>query len=74
MWNPSRCDSKCIKASKIDEYLDIKNCSCKKPLIGKLALECEDEMLNTNETSLDYQKITCKKKKEIVLFTRFHEQ
>ena len=27
MWNPSTCDSKCNKTCKIDEYLDIKNCS-----------------------------------------------
>ena len=36
MWNPSTCDCECNKACKIYEYLDIKNCSCKKCLIGKL--------------------------------------
>ena len=30
MWNPSRCDCECDKAGKIGEYLNIKNCSCKK--------------------------------------------
>ena len=30
MWNPSTCDSECNKACKMDEYLEIKNCSCKK--------------------------------------------
>ena len=44
MWNPSTCDCECNKACKIDEYLDIKNCSCEKCLIGKLLLECEDEI------------------------------
>ena len=50
MWNPSTCDCECNKAYKIDEYLDIKNCSCKKSLIVKLVLECEDEILSTTRT------------------------
>ena len=31
----------CSKICKIDEFLDIKNCSSNKCLIGKLVLECE---------------------------------
>ena len=57
MWNPSTCDCKCNKICKIDEYLDIRNCSCEKRLLGKLVLVCEDEMLNTTETSLDDKKV-----------------
>ena len=49
MWNTRTCDCECNKACKIDEYLDIKIFSCKKRLIGKLVLECEDETLNTAE-------------------------
>ena len=45
MWNSSTCDCGCNKACKIVEYLDIKNCSSKKGLFGKLVLECEDEIL-----------------------------
>ena len=30
MWNPSTCDCECNKACKIEEYLNIKNCSGKK--------------------------------------------
>ena len=41
----------------IDYYLDIKNWSCKKLLIGKLILACEHEVLNTTVTSLDDKKI-----------------
>ena len=51
----------CNKAGKIDEYWDIKNCSCKKCLIGKLVLECKKEILNTIETSLDDEKEACEK-------------
>ena len=56
MWNPRKCDCECNKACKIDEYLDIKNCSCKKHLIGKLVLACDDEILNKTETSFDNKK------------------
>ena len=54
------------KACKIDEYLDIKNCQCKKRLIDKIALACEDKILNTTEASLD------DKKSNIALFTLCH--
>ena len=49
MWNPNWCDSECNKVCKIDEYLDIKNCSCGKRLIGKLVLEWEDGIVNATE-------------------------
>ena len=55
MRNPSTCV--CSNACKIDEYLDTENCSFEKRLIGKLALEYEDEILNTTETSLDDKKV-----------------
>ena len=45
------CDCECNKVFKIYEYLDITNCSCEKGLFGKLVLACEDEVLNTTETS-----------------------
>ena len=35
---PSRCDCEYNKACKIGEYLDIKNCLCKKRFFGKLVL------------------------------------
>ena len=66
MWNPTTCDFECNKACKTDEYLDIKNCSCGKRLIGKLVLSCEDEILNTTENSLDNEKVTCAKNNYII--------
>ena len=56
IWNSSMGDCKCNKVCKIDKYLDIKNISCKKSLLGKLALACKDEILNTTETSLNHKK------------------
>ena len=59
LWNPKTCDCKSNKACKIDEYLDTKNWSCEKHLIGKLVLGCEDEILNNKKNV----------KKVIALFT-----
>ena len=56
MSNPSTCDCDCNKTCKIDKCLYIKNCSCKKRLIGKLVLECEDKVLNTTEPLLNDKK------------------
>ena len=61
MWNPSTCNCECNKACKINEYLDIKNYSCEKRLIGKLVLLHGDKILNTTENSLDYKKVTFEK-------------
>ena len=54
VWNPSACNCECNKAYTINEYFDTKNCSCKKYLVGKLVTGCENEILNTTETSSCY--------------------
>ena len=41
------CECECDKSSNFDEYLDYANCKCRKKLIEKLVLECEEEILNT---------------------------
>ena len=61
MWDPRKCHCECNKACKIDEYVDNKNCSCEKRLVGKLVLAYEDEILNITETSLDDKKGTWEK-------------
>ena len=57
MWNPSASDGKV----KLMKYLDIKNCSCEKRLFGKLVTACEDQILNTTETSIDYKEVVYEK-------------
>ena len=52
------CDCECNKARKIDEYLDIQNCSCKKRLFGKLELSCE--------TSSADKKVTCEENNSLI--------
>ena len=51
----------CNKACKGDEYLDIKNWSWEKCLIGKQVLEYGDEILNATETSLNDKKVAFEK-------------
>ena len=48
-WNPSNRECECVKLCNLDEYLDYKNCKCKKKLIDKLVDECTE---TTEETSL----------------------
>ena len=56
MWDRTTSDFQCIKACNIDKYLGIENCLCGKCLFGKIVLACKDEISNTTETSLDYEK------------------
>ena len=60
MWNSSTCSCRANKTCKIDEHLDIKNCWYKKRN-SVLIIACEDEILNTTETSADDNKITREK-------------
>ena len=49
IWNPSNCECKCYKSCNFSEYLDYKNCKCKKMLVDKLVEECTE---NIEETRL----------------------
>ena len=40
IWNPSNCACECDKLCDIGQYLDHKNCICRKSLVGKLVEEC----------------------------------
>ena len=48
IWNPSSCDCECDKSCDIGEYLDYKNCKCRKKIIDKLVEECS-ENIDRNE-------------------------
>ena len=49
IWNPSNCECECDKSCDVGEYLDHKNCKCRKKIIDKLVEECS-ENINENET------------------------
>ena len=40
IWNPSNCECECDKLCDVGEYLDYKNCNCRKKLVDKLVEEC----------------------------------
>ena len=48
IWNLSNCECECDKLCDIGEYLDYKNCYCRKILIDKLVEECS-ESIDGNE-------------------------
>ena len=53
IWNPSNCECECDKSCDIGEYLDYKNCTCRKKIIDKLAEECSE---NIDENEMLYNK------------------
>ena len=68
MWNSSTCSCRSNKTCKIDEHLDIKTCWYKKRN-SMLIIACEDEILNTTETSADDNKITREKNENNLINT-----
>ena len=44
IWNPSNCECGCDKSCDIGEYLDYKNCGCRKKIIDKLVEECSENI------------------------------
>ena len=79
IWNPSNCNCECDKSCDVGEYLDHKNCKCRKKMIDQLVEKCsgnvdENEMIDNgtlNEIPLnDYKKVGhCRL--YIVLFVEF---
>ena len=57
-WNPSIFECECNKASDFSEYLDYKNCTCKKRLVDKLVEEC-NETVDEEVEIIDNNKNKC---------------
>ena len=67
IWNPSNCECECDKNCDFSEYLDYKNCKCRKKLADKLIDECtesieEVELAETTpfENKNNYEYNSCK--------------
>ena len=70
IWNPSNCECECYKSCDFSEYLDYKNCECKKRLVNKLverssAEECtenieETRLVEINSTECNSVENKCK--------------
>ena len=54
IWNPSNCECECYKSRDFSEYLDYKNCKCRKSLLDKLVgrSTTEESTENIEETRL----------------------
>ena len=44
IWKPSNCECKCDKLCDVGEYLDNKNCQCRKKLVDKSVEECNENV------------------------------
>ena len=51
IWNLRNCECECDKSRDIGEYLDYKNCRCKKRIIDKLVEEFSE---NIDENKMVY--------------------
>ena len=81
IWNPSNCECECYKSCDFSEYLDFKNCKCKKRLVNKLverssAEECTENIEETKLVEITSSKNENKYKRSsctlyIVLFSIF---
>ena len=58
IWNPSNCECECDKSCDIGEYLDYKNCKCRKKIIDKLIGECSE--------NIDENKMLCNETLDII--------
>ena len=54
IWNPSNCECECDKSCNIGEYLDYKNCKCKKRLADKLIDECTETIEETKLVNITF--------------------
>ena len=58
MWNPSTCTCECDKYCEIGQYLDYKNCVCRKKIIDDLIEQC------TSIVDMDIKNNTLSKKSD----------
>ena len=75
IWSPSNCNCECSKSCDVGEYLDYKNCKCRRKKFAELVEKCsknidEIEMIYTIPLN-DYKKVCCSCKLYIVLFAVF---
>ena len=58
MWNPSTCSCECDRYCEIGQYLDYKNCVCRKKIIDNLIEQC------TSIVNMDKKNNTLSKKSD----------
>ena len=45
IWNLSNFNCECDKSCDVGEYLDYKNCKCRRKIIGKLVEKCSKKLM-----------------------------
>ena len=68
IWNPSNCDCDCDKLCDIGQYLDYKNCKCRKKKVDKLVEECRENIDENEMIYNDYRNVCNSCTIYIVLF------
>ena len=63
MWNPSTCSWECDRYCETGQYLDYKNCVCRKKIIDNLIEQC------TNIVDMDIKNNTTN---HLVIFMLFY--
>ena len=71
IWNPSNCESECDKSCDVGQYLDYKNCKCRKKLVDKLVEECSENIDGNEMIYNDYEKVCNSRTIYMVLFIAF---
>ena len=51
VFNTSNCECECDKSCDMGEYLDYKNCKCRRKTVSELVEECSE---NTDENEMIY--------------------
>ena len=57
--NPGNCEYECDKSCDVREYLDYKNCKCRKKLVDKLTEECTENIEEVKIASENDHKNKC---------------
>ena len=69
IWNPSNCKCEYDKLYDFVEYLDYKNCKCRKRLVGKLIEEYNENIAQTSLIKINSTK--CKHNYRILQLCNF---
>ena len=59
IWNPSNCECECDKSCDVGEYLDYKNCKCRKKIADKLIEEWTEILGEVKAASENRHKNKC---------------
>ena len=59
IWNSSNCECECDKSCDAGEYLDYKNCKCRKKLVDKLVEQCTETVKEVKIAGKNEHKNKC---------------